>query len=224
MKILGIDTSTRMLSLALTDKDKVIFSYKKEAGRKHCVVLLKVLNDLLDKYRIKKEDIGLFAVGLGPGSFTGLRISLSILKGLVLSLEKKAIGISSLDVIAGNINQDGYLSVVLDARRGNVYTASYEYKSDKLKRITPYLLINFNDWLKGIKKKTFVLGDGISVYNRELLKEENIICLPEKFWYPDAKNLCALAREKFKKHGPDNVERLLPLYLYPKECQIKRVG
>jgi tRNA threonylcarbamoyladenosine biosynthesis protein TsaB len=222
VKILGIDTSTKILSLALTDKDKVIFNYKKEAGVKHSVVLLKVLNDLLDKYRVKKEDIGLFAVGLGPGSFTGLRISLSIVKGLILSLGKKAIGISSLDVIAENINKDGYLSVILDARRGNVYVAPYEHKDKRLKRIAPYRLINFNDWFRTIKKQIFVLGDGISAYNGELLKEENIICLSERFWYPDAKNLCRLALEKFKAHGADKIEELSPLYLYPKECQIRK--
>lgn len=222
MKILGIDTSTKMLSLALTDNGEAIFSYKKAAGIRHSVSLFKVLKDLLGKYRVKKQDIGLFAVGLGPGSFTGLRISSAVVKGLVLGLERKTIGVASLDIIAANIKKSGYLSVVLDARRGNIYTASYEYKDGRLKRITPYSLISFNDWISGIKKKTFVLGDGIFAYGKELSKKKNIVCLPEKFWYPDAKNLCALALEKLKKYGPDNAERLLPLYLYPKECQIRK--
>lgn len=222
MLILGIDTSTKMLSLALSDGDRIIFNYKKDIGRRHSVLLLSILDNLLKKYKIGKEDIDLFAVGLGPGSFTGLRISLSMVKGLILVLKKKVLGMPTLDIIARNVIKEGNISVISDARRGNIYAASYKYKNAEFKRTMPSLLLNFKDWLKGIKKKTFVLGDALGVYANELLGRKNIISFPEKFWYPDAKNLCILALEKFKRQGSDKVEKLVPLYLYPKECQIKK--
>ncbi|MEK6714867.1 MAG: tRNA (adenosine(37)-N6)-threonylcarbamoyltransferase complex dimerization subunit type 1 TsaB [Candidatus Omnitrophota bacterium] len=223
MLILGIDTSTKMLSLALSDRDRIIFNYKKDIGIKHSVLLLSILDNLLKEYKIRKEDIDLFAVGLGPGSFTGLRISLSMVKGLILVLKKKVLGIPTLDIIARNVIKEGNISVISDARRENIYAASYEYKNAKFKRTMPSLLLNFKHWLKDIKKKTFILGDAVGVYANELSGEKNIYCvLPEKFWYPDAKNLCILALEKFKRQGRDKVEKLVPLYLYPKECQISR--
>lgn len=184
-------------------------------------MLVPLLERMFKKSAVDKEDIDLFSVGLGPGSFTGLRISLSVIKGLVLSLKKRVIGISSLDIIARNVEEDGKICVILDARRGNIYTASYEQKNFSLRRITPYSLTNFVDWSRQIRGKTFVLGDGLAVYGSKLPKQKNIVCLPEKFWYPDARNLCMLAFEKFKERGADNIEKLLPLYLYPKECQIK---
>ena len=223
MRILSIDTSTKMLCLALSDNGKIIFNYRRDAGVKHSAILFSTLESLLKKYGIKKETIGTFAVGLGPGSFTGLRISLSAVKGLLLASKKKVVGIPTLDIIAKNTAQDGLFWVISDANRGNIYAASYERKNERLKRLTSYTLINFNAWLKGIKNKVFVLGGAVGIYGAELAKNKNISCLAEKFWWPDAKNLCVLAIEKLSSQGPDKIGRLLPLYLYPKECQIKTV-
>lgn len=222
MKILGIDTSTRILSISLSDKGRIIFNYNKDMGTKHSVVLLSVLDRLFKKSAQSIEDIDIFTVGLGPGSFTGLRISLSAVKAFIFALKAKVLGISSLDVIAKSVKDDGNISVISDAKRGNVYTAFYENKNSKTKRISHCLLINFKDWFKSIREKTFVLGDGAGVYRNELSKNRNIICLCEKMWYPDAKYLNLLAYEKFKKHGPDDITKIIPLYLYPKECQIRR--
>lgn len=219
--ILGIDTSTKFLTLALTDKGKNIFNYKKDAFSRHSITVLPVLKRQLKKYNIAKEKIGLLAVGLGPGSFTGLRISLSIVKAMALVLKKNVVGIPSVDVIAQNAPYEGRISVILDARRGNIYVASYEYKNSKFRQHSSCLLVNFRKWASGIKGKMAVLGDAVGVFGNELAARKNILCLPEEFWYPRAENLCALAGEKFKKQGADNIEKLSPLYLYPKECQIK---
>lgn len=221
MNILGIDTSTKYLSLSITKNKQILAQYNKESGTRHSRIIISVINRLFNKAKIPKGKIDCFAVGLGPGSFTGLRISVSLVKALALSLNKKVVGISSLDIIAKNVIKDGAISVILDARRGNLYTAFYENKNSVLRRKSPYLLISFEEWVKRINKKTYVLGDGIVVCAKELPRNHNIVALEDKFWYPDSRNLNFLAYEKIKLSGFDSADKILPIYLYPKECQVK---
>jgi tRNA threonylcarbamoyladenosine biosynthesis protein TsaB len=220
MKKLAIDTSSKFLCIAFKDEDRLVFNYRKKKERQ-TTYLFCVLQGLLRKYNQRIENIDLFCVGLGPGSFTGLRVGLSSIKGLVFALGKKILGVSTLDIIAKNIKEKGDISVILDAKRGNVYSAFYKNGQDLL-RTSSYLLLNFRDWMRRIKKKTFVLGDAIGIYKDELYKNKNIICVSEKYWYPDARNLIELSDKRFKNKSSDNIIKINPLYLYPKECQIRR--
>ncbi|HDZ77072.1 MAG TPA: tRNA (adenosine(37)-N6)-threonylcarbamoyltransferase complex dimerization subunit type 1 TsaB [Candidatus Omnitrophica bacterium] len=222
MKILGIDTSTKFLALALSVNKKTVFRYRQNLGTRHSVRLLAELNRLLKQNGIKPSDIDLFCVGLGPGSFTGLRISLSTIKAFALGLKKDVLGVSSLDAIAKNVNQQGSISVVLDARRGNVYTADYENKNSKLKMISSPRLSCVNDWLNAVSEKIFVLGDALGAYADIVSKNKNIIALGERLWYPDAVNIISLGYERFLKYGADDIVKLHPTYLYSKECQIRK--
>lgn len=222
MNILGIDTSSKFLCLAVSKNQKILANTRKKLGRKHLALLIPSVEAILKKSGIPKTKIDIVGIGLGPGSFTGLRISLSLVKALAFALGKKISAIPSLDVIAKNARVDGDISVILDARRGNVYTAFYRNKAEALKRTSAYLLLDFNTWLSRINKKTYVLGDGLSVYGQSIRLNPNITVMPDKFCYPDAKSLNLLVYEKIKKSGPDDLDKVFPLYLYPKECQIKK--
>lgn len=221
MLILGVDTSTKFLSLAVNKDDCLLAACRKEAHQAHSRLVVNVIDKLLKKNSLRCADIDVFCAGLGPGSFTGLRIGLSLVKALAFASGKKAAGIPSLDIIAGNVDKKVKFSVILDARRGNLYSAFYDNRGDKLKRTSPYLLIKFSDWLSRIKEKTYVLGDGIAAYAKELAKQADIACLSEMFWYPDAGKLNLLACRKIKDGGAGDIAKISPLYLYPKECQIK---
>lgn len=222
MKILGIDTSASFLSLALSVNKKTVFCYRRNLGTRHSVRLLAELDRLLKQNRVKPADIDLFCVGLGPGSFTGLRISLSTVKAFALGLKVGVLGVSSLDAIAKNVIRQGRISVALDARRGNVYTSDYENKNSKLKMISPPRLSCVNDWLDAVNEKTFVLGDALGAYADIVSKNKNIIAMGNRLWYPDAVSIIGLGYERFLKYGRDNIVKLQPFYLYPKECQIRK--
>jgi len=221
MKILGIDTSTKFLSITLTENEKVIFDYRYDAGRKHSVLLLGALERMLNRSNINIDNIGAFCVGLGPGSFTGMRISMSMAKAFSFGLGAGILGIPTLDVIAHNIKENGNISVISDARRGNVYSAFYKRENDKVRRLTPYLLLDFDNWLGMLNKKTFITGEAIAGNKDKLRACNNALCLPEEFWYPGGKNLNKLAYDRILSHGHDDIAKLNPMYLYPKECQIK---
>lgn len=221
MNILGIDTSSKFLCLAVSKGQKILASKRRQLGRKHSTLLISSVESILKKSGIPKTKIDVFGVGVGPGSFTGLRISLSLVKAFAFALGKKISGIPTLDIIAKNAQIDGNISVILDARRGNVYTAFYRNNGGTLKRVSAYLLLPFNAWLSRINKRTFVLGDALGVYGQDIQCNPNIEIMPEKFWYPDARNLNLLVEEKIRQSGPDDPDKILPLYLYPKECQIR---
>ena len=224
MQILGIETSSKFLSLAISKDNKIIAQINIDAYRKLSSLLIDSIKNVLRKANLKLEELDGFAVGLGPGSFTGLRIGITTVKALALSLNKPVVGISSLDVIAQNIFPSPHqICVILDAKRDNVFSCIYEYRNNKIKKLSRDLLINIKDLIKRTNKKTVFLGDGLAVFDSLIKKDkkQKASFAEQKFWYPNASNLLMLAFDKFKRKNFINTDNLVPMYLYPKECQIK---
>jgi len=222
MQILGIDTSTKFLSLAILRDDRIIAQINLDVGRQLSSLLIPTIKDILKKSNLSLEKLNGFAVGIGPGSFTGLRIGITTIKALALALNKPIVGISSLDIIAKNISvASTQICPIIDAKRDNVFSCIYECRNGKMKRQTKYLLINIKDLLKRINKKTIFLGDGLLLFRKIIEKKKEVIFTNEKLWYPKASNLVFLALEKFNKGQFTDTDKLVPLYLYPKECQIR---
>jgi len=223
MKILSLDTSTRILTMAINEDKEIIFEFEREIDSGCNKILFPLLKEILEKNSLSLEDIDLFAVGIGPGSFTGTRIALSVMKTFSYLKNKPIIGVSTLDTIAYNLRGEinDLICPILDAKRGNLYTAIYQKRREKLERISEYLLISLEELIKKINSSVFFLGDGIFLYRKEILKK-----IPQaKFgncnlWYPKAGNLGIIAYERFKEGKSDSSFELVPLYLYPKECSV----
>ena len=152
MKLLAIDTSTDRLSLAVTDGDKVIGRFHRPAKRSHSRLLIPSIDKLLKKAKLKLKDIDGFVVSIGPGSFTGLRIGVTTVKGLAYSLRKPIVTVPTLNAIAHNIkNFRGIICPVLDARKNKVYACIYRSDGNTIKRISKYLLLPMADLVDMIK-------------------------------------------------------------------------
>jgi len=222
MKILGFDTSTKFLCLGLYDGAK-IYEYNLELGRKNSSLLVVTIKRALDALGWDIKDIDYFACGLGPGSFTGIRVGLATIKGLAWSQNKPVIGISTLDILAKNAKaNNGFIVPVIDAKRNLIYCCIYKAQNGNIKRASPYMLLSENEMLKKIKKNAVILGDGLNLYKENILKsKKDITILDRDYWYPKAHNIIMLALDKIKPKKLDNLFDLEPIYLYPKECQIK---
>ena len=225
MKILGIDTSSSNLSLAiLGDKDEV-FERNIEAGRRLSSIIIESITDIIKKKKMSLDSLDAFAVGLGPGSFTGLRIGIATVKGLALATSKPIIAIPSLDILASSVSENEYqICPIIDAKRQKVYSSIYKTKNNNLVRKNDYLLVDIEKLLKKIKNKTIFLGDGINIY-KKIIKDKlgkKAKFIDEESWFPRAGNLVLMAKEKYQKKKFDNSDKLVPLYLYPKECQIRK--
>jgi len=225
MNLLAIDTSTKNLSLAVAKKGKVVKFRNTKLNRPLSSSIMPSIKRILDSAGISLGKIDGFAVGLGPGSFTGLRVGLSTIKGLAFVTNKPIIGVSSLDALAMNIEEDhAQICTLCDAKRNLVYACLYEKKGSLLKRKSDYVLESIDEVLVRIKGKTSFIGDGVKLFRDDINKVKSIgpVFVDEKLMLPQAKFLIPLVLEKFQKGRRDDIDKLTPLYLYPDHCQVKK--
>jgi tRNA threonylcarbamoyl adenosine modification protein YeaZ len=222
MKILGIDTSTKFLCLGLSD-DRKIYEYNLEVERALSTLLSVTIKRSLDALGWKASDIDYFACGLGPGSFTGIRVGVAAIKGLSWVTHKPVIGVSSLDIIAGNArNPDQPVVTIIDAKRNLIYCGIYKIKNGALIRTAPYMLLTETEFLKKVPRNAIITGDALNLYKEKILRYVKGAKLLEKdYWYPKAHNIIELALDKVKEKKFSDSFKIKPIYLYPKECQIK---
>ena len=223
MKILSIETSTRVGSVAIIEDKHLIAEYILNVVSTHSERLLPSIDQILKDSQLTVRDIEGFAVSLGPGSFTGLRIGISTVKGLALAAEKGVVGVPTLDVLAHNLMFTRLLVCpLLDARKGEVYTALYQGDgSGRLEKLTPDLAIKPEELLTRIKEPVIFLGDGVEAYRDKLRSgQDNCFFAPVYLHQPRASVLAKLGLEKFKQGHMFKEEEIQPLYCRLAEAEI----
>lgn len=233
MLVLGIDSSTEMAAISLLNDDKIIAEINLALYRRHSERLLPNIAHLFKESDYTIKEIDVIAVTIGPGSFTGLRIALSTVKGFAQALNIPVVGISTLEVLAYNYKSvKGLLVPVIDARRERVYTALFDnyLKKDKFdkKRIwndTTLSLEKLTAELKLInsinKKKIYFIGNGVNKY-KDLFKdiELNIEIVSPSFNNPRGALIAELGKKYFEAGVTDRVEELTPNYLKKPQAEI----
>jgi len=223
VKILAVDTTTQFLCLGLADGNK-LYEYNLDSGRRHSGILIPTIKRALEAIGWELADVDYFACGLGPGSFTGIRIGLSAIKGLSLAEDKPIVGVSSLDILAMNAREKGskIIAPVIDAKRNLIYTAFYANVAGKLKRKTPYMLLSKEELISKLKPGVVLLGDALNLYKDDILrKNQGVFVLDKDQWYPKAHNIIKLVLERIKEKKLEDPLEVNPIYVYPKECQVK---
>jgi len=224
MKLLALDTTTRFLCLGVYDSGR-IYEYTLEAGTNLSRLLTGTLARVLAALGWQPKDIDCFACGVGPGSFTGVRIGLAAVKGLSWALKKPVVGIPTLDIISRNAAGKGrWVVPLVDAKRGLMYCSIYKDNGRGLQRVSGYMLLSKAGLLKKLKPGSLILGDGVGVFGSEIAASgKGALLLTQDYWFPRPYNLVQLALEKFRRRQTTDAFRLKPIYLYPKECQIRDV-
>ncbi|MDE2027391.1 MAG: tRNA (adenosine(37)-N6)-threonylcarbamoyltransferase complex dimerization subunit type 1 TsaB [Candidatus Omnitrophica bacterium] len=228
MYFLSFETSTKIFSLALSCDEKVL----RYRNIKTALVLensmLPAMDKLLDSAGIKFNQIDGFAIALGPGSFTSLRVGLSTVKAFCLATGKHVIGIPTLDIIAQGVAGRyacDQICVISDARRQKVYACLYGADG---RRQSDYLLTSLSDILDKVKDATLFVGDAVGLYRKEIqgayrkcsLDACQCLFADEKWWHPQAKVMAGLAYRRFSGKHYDQAEKLVPIYLYAQDCQV----
>lgn len=224
MKILGIDTSSRVLSIALSQDDDIIAEENYILERRHSSFLIPKIQGLLEGAGMSIKAVDGFIIGLGPGSFTGLRIGVSAVKGFGIATQKPCIGVPSIDAMAFNAEVDTESIVpVIDAKRGRVYGAVYKKRQSHIIKKTDHLLLPIDKLMKKVKGPAIFLGDGLELYRQDIEKlNKGSMFLEEEYWYPRAGNLIKLGIKKIRKGKKSDLSKLEPIYLYPKDCQVRK--
>ncbi len=225
MKLLSIDTSvSRNLNLAISEDSSIISEKFIESSQDLSEEIIPAIDELLEKSALSLSSMDGFAFSIGPGSFTGLRIGLSCAKAVSFATGKPLIGVSSLDILANALDAPSQICSIIDAKRNNVYACLYYKKNGMLKAITPYLLMSVDSLLKKINKKTIFVGDALYLYRDKIIQYKKSFSAfsDAQFWYPKIDSLVKIAYERFKKRQFVNPKSIAPIYLYPRECQVRK--
>jgi tRNA threonylcarbamoyladenosine biosynthesis protein TsaB len=166
MNILAIDTSGSVCTVAVLHDDKILAEAYVDNKKTHSRSLAPMIDEWLSRGDLRLSEIDLLACAIGPGSFTGLRIGVSTIKAFCHALNKKCVGVNTLDALAQNLfGEKRIVCPIIDARRGEVYSSSY---ADG-KRISGYRALQLADLLEELKGQEAVfLGDAALNYRKEI--------------------------------------------------------
>lgn len=178
MRILAVDSSGLVASVALIEEDNLIAEYTVNYKKTHSQTLLPMLDEIIRMTDTQLSTVDAIAVAKGPGSFTGLRIGSATVKGLGFTLNKPIIGIPTVEGLAMNLyNTDALVCPLMDARRNQVYTGIYRFQNGKLVIVKEQLAVGIEEILEALNiigEKVIFLGDGVPVY-REIIEKRMLI-------------------------------------------------
>lgn len=209
--ILNIETATKNCSVTLA-KSGVTISYREiaEEGYSHAEKLHVFIEEIISESEITFQDLNAIAVSQGPGSYTGLRIGVSAAKGLCYALNIPLIAIDTLQSLAAQIETtDGIIIPMIDARRMEVFSASYDKNLNTLKSVAAEIITE-ESYVDQEDEIHFV-GDGASKC-KAFLNKSNFI-FHDEIIYPSAKQMSLLSFEKYKKSDTVDVAYFEPLYV-----------
>ncbi|MDD2647281.1 MAG: tRNA (adenosine(37)-N6)-threonylcarbamoyltransferase complex dimerization subunit type 1 TsaB [Eubacteriales bacterium] len=222
MICLAVDTSGAVAGVAVADESSVLYENTLLCGKNHSLTIMPMIDEALKRLSLTTGDIGLFVCVVGPGSFTGVRIGVSTVKGLAHGAGKPCAAVSSLETLCQNAPYfDGIVCPMLDARAGQVYAAAYkngrEYLAPAAQRLEDFIAALPTDG------KCLLLGDGaLSLREKaaELLGERAVFAAPEhSFIRPSAAARIALLNPE--RHT--DYMRLEPLYLRLPQAERERI-
>lgn len=212
--LLNIDTSTSVCSVALSKDGQVVAIKENREGLNHSLLLGTYVDELLKEHHIGVEQLDGIAVSMGPGSYTGLRIGVSLAKGLCFGASKPLIAVNTLQAMAWAVSEktqdDAWYCPMIDARRMEVYTAFFDRENKPLTETTAEIITedSFADILAG--QKVYFFGNG-SDKIKELLQSKQTIFLPDV--ETSAANLVKIAEERFNNSLFEDVAYFEPFYL-----------
>lgn len=222
MKILGIDTSTKIATIAVIDEEKVLGEYTLNQEMSHSENLIPMVKELLNNLYIKIEEIDLYGVAIGPGSFTGLRIGVAAVKSFAHLFNKPVVGVSTLEAMAYNLPHNEIIVPMIDARRDRVYTGVYGWENGVLKTIKADDVVEMESLLEELKEydSISVSGDGSILYKDKLINRLNNVRFSTKGQnICKATSVCELALLKYNSGEVDDFYTLAPDYLRETQAQ-----
>ena len=227
MLILAFETSAKAASVALHDGQKLLGESYQNTGLTHSQTLMVMAEDMLKAAGKTMADVTAVAVAEGPGSFTGVRIGVAAAKGLAWGKELPCYGVSTLEAMALSFGvYEGLVVPVMDARRNQVYTATFLAKDGKLERLCEDRAISLEELgneLKNVTQRIFLVGDGsIVCYNALEETVPNLVLPPEHRMHQQAAGVALAAQKQIDAGLPGDGAQLNPNYLRLSQAERER--
>jgi tRNA threonylcarbamoyladenosine biosynthesis protein TsaB len=217
LKILSVESSAVSVSAAICEDNIILGEFFNNTHQTHSQTLMPMVQALLYNCRISINEIDVFAVSAGPGSFTGVRIGVSAVKGMAIVHSNPCVAVSTLETIAHNLyGQNCIACAVMDARCNQVYNALFDVNESGISRKTEDRALSINDLKKELeiyKKNIILVGDGAKLCYNNMQEMHNIFLAPEHLMYQRASAVGLLGAEYFKSGMAVQASELLPFYL-----------
>jgi tRNA threonylcarbamoyladenosine biosynthesis protein TsaB len=224
MTVLAIDTSNYALGVALLEDHQVLGEYITNLKKNHSIRVMPAIQMLMRDCEKTPADLRKIVVAKGPGSYTGVRIGVTIAKTLAWTLNIPLVGISSLEILAAGTGRyfDGYISPIFDARRGQVYTGLYQFEGGRLEVVKQDQLAMLVDWstkLTECSKPILFVGNDLSIHQNKIAE---ILGPKAKFasiteHNPRPSELALLGKDK----PGEDVHSFVPNYIRLAEAEAK---
>lgn len=219
LKILAIETSSRTGSLALAVGPKLVAVQEFQRNRRHLAGLLPGVDRATQQLGWTAEDLDEVYVSAGPGSFTGLRIGITVAKTLAMACDVRIVAVGSIAAIAANAPADAVnVGVVLDAKREQVFAGRFQRQEGHLVTTLEACLTDPSKFIAQSPKPMLLLGEGIK-YHQDALKAPGIQLGDESLWQPKAQAVCKIGWEMARKGEFADPDTLGPSYLRVPEAQ-----
>jgi len=223
MLTLAFESSAKAASVALVEDGRLLSQYSQCSGLTHSRTLLPMAEDMLKNAELTLDKVDLFAVAHGPGSFTGIRIGVSTVKGLAWASGKPCVGVSTLEAMAWHgLSAGGYVCPVMDARRSQVYNALFRIEGGRPRRLCedrPIALADLARELQALGSPVLLVGDGAELAEKSLASQ-GVACTmaPENLRWQSAWGVAMAAQDK----APGTADSLLPVYLRLSQAERER--
>ncbi|MEJ2102210.1 MAG: tRNA (adenosine(37)-N6)-threonylcarbamoyltransferase complex dimerization subunit type 1 TsaB, partial [Desulfobacterales bacterium] len=224
MKILALDTATKSCSVALTDNGSLSAELTTLKDQTHSKHLMELIHSVFEIAGFGVRDVDGFAVTIGPGSFTGLRIGISTIKGLAHAVGKPVVGISSLKALAWQCDDQNHsIYPFLDARKGEVYWATYRFEGVRLVQKSPARATAPEAALDHIKNPCVFIGNGAQLYRQQITTKLGYLAhfAPKDKDILRASSIAFLSIERFNARDTDEVADLIPQYIRKSDAELK---
>ena len=224
MKILAIDTSSKICSVSILEDNNVIIEKHNDDEKTHSQKLMPLIDELLKDSNLTLDNIDLLSCSQGPGSFTGIRIGISTVKAFADVKNIPIIGVTSLESLAYNINAEGLIATLIDAKHDNVYFALYELKDNKYTTVIDPISDTITNVIQSLKKydeKITFVGDGSEVH-KDLLSNEFSNCI-FAFSNQNVQTSISIGKAAYDKYivaDYQPVYSLSPIYLKKSQAEI----
>ncbi len=222
MKILALDTSAAVATVALCEDNRLLAEYTVNNGNTHSETLLPMVENVLANFKLSTKDIGLFAASAGPGSFTGVRIGAATLKGLAFGMDAPCVEVSTLEALAENaVALGGLICPVMNARRSQVYTALFRSDGEVLTRILEDSAMSIEDldgYLSAFGESVVFVGDGYDI-TLAALQKTTTKPIPDRLRHQSAYSVASVAYRKHLAGESVSDRRFKVNYLRPSQAE-----
>ena len=222
MKILSLDSSAVVATVALCEDERLLAEYTLNNGNTHSETLLPMVESALRLYGITAKEIDLFAASTGPGSFTGVRIGAATLKGLAFQSGKPCAGVSTLEALAENlVLHRGLICPVMNARRSQVYTALFRSDGERLERLMPdsaLSIAELDELLAPYGEAVAFCGDGYDI-TVSALTETAYLPVPQRLRHQSAYSVAQVAYRQALAGTVTTDSELVVTYLRPSQAE-----